>query len=211
MNDLAEQLQSIARAVHRLHEDAWSSVRAVAHQPIVENEFTRPHLVANDRVTTHPHLRHATGAKATNQPVGDQQVLGLYRHTIDTITGAYDALIPPAQRQRPRGAGDGPARPDDLVSMLAQLHQVIGAWHRMGQRAIDLQTVLEDHVRQLEQLATALRGWHTTWTPPPAFEICTNPDGRRRCIGHPVIANRLCRSCYDHERYRARRLDRDAS
>lgn len=205
----AETLQTIAAALAPLHDDAYSPVRAIATQPVELNEFTRPHW-RPDR-GTHPHLRHATGARPHQDAAGDHDARHLYGRAARTITGAYDLLVPPAARQRPRGAADTTPPPSDLVGMLAVIHQVLTRWDSQGQRARDLAPVRDDQVRHLEHLAQLVAPWTRTWTPPKGHDICPNPKTRPRCNGHPIHADGLCRSCYDHQRYLTRCADRQAS
>lgn len=195
---MTSTLQTIADALHALYDDAYSPVRAIATAPVELNKFTRPHW--QPEVPTHPHLRHARGAGRINTPTGDRDVVGIYEYADRTITNAYAGIVPTAARQRRRGgAADGPTRPDDLISMLATIHQVLTRTERNTDTAKQL--------RQLARLADQLK----PWTEPPQMldspdEQCWNPRNRHRCKGLPIIANDLCNSCYQHEKRLQERL-----
>ncbi|WP_370325281.1 hypothetical protein [Euzebya sp.] len=191
---LTVTLNRIARALPRLHEDAYSSMRSPSPAPIDQD----------DRLTdarAHPHLRPAMNVHSS-APTGDAQAAGVYRHATRVITAAYDQLIPPALLQRPRGGAEADPGPADLGGMLTMLHRVTARWDdQPGSRADDLRPVLRDHARQLERLADRIVGW---WEPParptPVGPTCTQPHGYEGCRTSPVLAHGMCGPCYHHNR-----------
>lgn len=187
--DLEATLHTIAAALGPLHDDAFNPTRAIATHVVEVNEFTRPYLTANEHVTTHPGLRHPTGAGTLNTPKGDQDARKLYDQAVHTISTTYTALVP---HTRPDGPADMPPPPAHLISMLATIRRAL--------QQITLEAAVEHHAKPLRQLATNLNAWTETWTPEPDYPVCSNPQARWRCQGHPVIANGLCNSCYHHQR-----------
>lgn len=169
-------LTTIAKALHPLHDDAYNPNRALGAPPAGQVDDDR----WNTAAPSHPHLRHATGAKALTAPQGDPEAARLYGNTARTIGTIYTAVS-----GQHRAHGDGPATPAALVSQLATISRS------------DLTTTQHD---QLQRIAEHLAPWAQPAQVSTA-DPCANPRRRRRCHGHPIHADRLCRSCYDHERY----------